>query len=91
MSEAAAKYIREAARLVSGDRAGTHGDLRAVHGKIASLWSAYLGVEITASQAALMLALMKIGRADEGTFNADDYIDVCGYAGIAAALREDAA
>ena len=75
---------RRAADLVGGDRARQHGDALAAHTNIAVLWSAYLGMPITARDVALMMVLLKIARTKTGTFNADDYIDAAGYAAIAA-------
>lgn len=72
-----------AASLVAGDRAATHGDLVETHDNIAALWSAYLGVPISAKQVALMMALLKIARTKNGALNPDDYVDLAGYAGIA--------
>lgn len=90
MSEAAAKYIREAARLVSGDRAKQHGDMEKVHARAAKLWSAYLDIEeapLSPADVAMLMILLKMARDGAGDFNADNFIDMCGYAGIAGALR----
>ena len=56
----------------------------AAHTNIAALWSAYLGMPITARDAALMMVLLKVARTKTGAFNLDDYVDAAGYAGIAA-------
>lgn len=90
MSVKAHEILETAAKLVSGDRAAQHGDKVENHQNIAALWGAFLGVQITAEQAALMLALLKIARTKTGDHNPDDFIDIAGYAGIAgeiAALR----
>lgn len=83
----AAHTLKTAADLVGGDRNATHGDKTETHAGIASLWSAYLGVEITARQVALMMCLLKIARTKSGKFNEDDYIDLAGYAGIAGEIN----
>ena len=75
---------RRAADLVGGDRACQHGDALAVHTNIAVLWSAFLGMPITARDVALMMVLLKIARTKTGTFNPDDYVDAAGYAALAA-------
>lgn len=79
----ASKILMRAAELVGGERDRQHGDKLENHENIARLWSAYLEVEITAAQAALMLNLLKVARTKTGDFNLDDYLDMAGYAGCA--------
>ena len=77
---------RQAAKLLGGNRARDYGDPRDLHGKIAALWSSYLGHAITAHDVALMMVLLKVGRAKAGRFNLDNYVDAAGYASIAGGL-----
>ena len=77
---------RRATDLVGGDRARQHGEALAAHTNIAVLWSAYLGMPITARDAALMMVLLKVARTKTGAFNLDDYVDAAGYAAIAAEI-----
>jgi hypothetical protein len=85
-----AEILSEAARLVDGDRARVHGDRYANFNAIAALWTAYLGprckVPLTADEAAIMLALVKVARSQAGAWNPDDYVDACGYIAIAGEL-----
>lgn len=84
----ASDICRQAAELVSGDRARTHGDKRKNHQNIAALWTAYLsirrepGAPLSASDAATMMALVKIARMETGDHNPDDAVDGAGYIGI---------
>ena len=84
----AADICRAAAVLVSGERARQHGDLVENHANIAAMWNAYLairrepGAPLTAADAALMQALVKIARTQLGADNADNAIDIAGYAGV---------
>jgi hypothetical protein len=86
--------LAAAAALVSGERDRTHGDKRSNHGNIAELWNAYIrnsraafqregGMslmwELTPTDVALMMALLKIARTQAGAPNADDYVDGAGY------------
>jgi hypothetical protein len=73
-----------AGNLIGGERARQHGDALAAHTNVAVLWSAYLGVPITARDAALMMVLLKVARTKTGDFNPDNYVDAAGYAAIAA-------
>ncbi len=84
----AADALKTAAGLVSGDREQTHGPKLENHQNIASLWSAYLGREISPLDVALMMALLKIGRTKCGSHNIDDYIDLIGYGAVAGELAE---
>ncbi len=79
----AAEVIGTAKDLVSGDRAAQHGDKLVNHQHVAALWTAYLGVTITADQVALMMVLLKVARTKAGTVNRDDFVDMAGYAGEA--------
>ena len=93
----AVEILTTAANLVGGDRAKTHGDKYINHGKIASLWNAYLenagivvryengtGIALDPTDVANMMILLKIARTQSGgTHNDDNYIDAAGYAGVA--------
>lgn len=83
--------ISKALALTSGDRAKQHGDKRENHQNIANLWNAYLRDDgplgkrrLTGHDVAVMMCLLKIARLKSGTFNLDNYVDLAGYAGVAA-------
>ncbi len=87
----AKQFCDTAGEIITGDRAKSHGDAGDNFQNIADLWSAYLGISISASQVSLMMVMLKIARAKMGAFNNDDYVDMCGYAALAgeiAALKE---
>lgn len=88
----AADFCAEAARLVGGPRAATHGDQTLNFANIAELWNGYWRIKcrvnderlvtpFTAHDVGCMMELFKIARRFSGSFNADDYIDAAGYAG----------
>lgn len=88
----AAYFCAEAARLVGGPRAATHGDKSLNFANIAELWNGYwrikcrvnderLTTPFTAHDVGCMMELLKIARRFSGSFNSDDYIDAAGYAG----------
>lgn len=85
--------VRRAAELVGGERAAQHGDKLDNFAKIARLWTAYMvnagliNTDLSASQAADMMELLKVARRQSGGFNPDDYIDSAGYAGVAFEIR----
>jgi len=93
------KTLKTALELTGGDRAKQHGDKRQNHQNIADLWNAYLGGSrkvsddiavgvlarpLTAHDVAIMMILVKVARTKSGTFNLDNFIDIAGYAGVAA-------
>ena len=79
-----AEVLRTVASIVA-DRGDTHGDWQHNMDNTAAMWSAYLHVPLSGRDVAVMLALMKISRMACGAYNADDYVDLVGYAAIAAA------
>jgi hypothetical protein len=83
----AVELLEQVINLVGGDRAAQHGDKFENHQNIAALWNAFLdnrvARELQASEIALMIALLKIARTQTGAFNADDFLDLAGYAAVA--------
>jgi len=75
-------------KLVSGERHIQNGDKAINHKNIASLWSAYMGYEITPQNVAIMMALLKIARTKLGNNNLDNFVDGCGYIAIAGELSK---
>lgn len=80
--------LQDAAALVNGDRQADYGSPRQNFGRIARLWSAYLGTEITAPQVTHMMALVKLARLRHSPGHRDSSVDLCGYAALGAELAE---
>jgi len=78
--------LRTAGELITGDRQATYGSAKDSLARIARMWSAYLGVEVTEVDAAAMMALLKISRSRSGV-HLDNWVDVCGYGAIAGELE----
>jgi hypothetical protein len=53
------------------------------------LWSAYLDKEITAHDAAVMMALLKVARTKFGQPTADTYVDAAAYMAIAGECKHE--
>ena len=88
-----ADMLHEAADIVSGNRAGTHGEAERSFTAIAELWTAWLQsrkypdpVGLRASDVAMMMVLLKACRAEWGTPVRDHFVDMAGYAGLAGEL-----
>ncbi len=75
--------ILDGAMAAVGEREFTHGECVENNKNIAELWTAYLGVPITADEVAVMMILLKIARTKSRTAVKDHYVDMAGYAAIA--------
>lgn len=79
------------AKQIVNERESEHGPALQSMATIARLWNVYLGDDypvITDRQAAVMLALLKVGRHAHGDNNIDDTRDIAGYAELAARVEE---
>lgn len=83
------KALNEAADLVDGDRNKDYGEPADNFGRIADLWSVVIGSKVTATEVALMLALVKAARLVHQPDHRDSWVDLAGYAGIGAELNGD--
>ena len=86
-----ARILDSAKEAVTKDRAATHGKPEDTFGLLARLWSAYLGVPVTAVDAALMLGLLKVARAKGNPGHEDNFIDLAGYAACGGELAKGGA
>ena len=76
-----ADILATASEYVTKDRAATHGDAEDNFLRTAELWNAYLGVDnISATDVAVMLALLKVARIKQNPNHTDNWIDIAGYA-----------
>lgn len=91
----AGDIAKTAARLVTVDRAGQHGDMELNCACIAAVQSGYLRArklagksdDLDAEDAANLMECLKIARRLTGSYNEDDYIDGAGYSSIAGEIR----
>lgn len=75
--------LREAARIIAGDRDTQYGAPEDNLGRIARIWSVIFGIEITAQDVAMAMVGLKMARyVNKGQFQPDTWIDIAGYAGI---------
>ena len=75
-----------AKRCVCGDREQDYGSPEDNFAVIAAPWTAYTGTDITPTDVAMMMALLKIARAKAGS-KPDTYIDLAGYAACGGELE----
>lgn len=72
--------LNRAIECVCGKREQDYGSPEDNFNRIATYWSTHLGMEITAEDVAVMMALLKIARIGTGTATDDSWIDLAGYA-----------
>jgi hypothetical protein len=68
------------AESITHDRAADYGDPRVSFDRIALMWSAITGADITAQQVAHMMICLKLSRLQTSPDHLDSYVDIVGYA-----------
>jgi len=84
--------ILDEAKQIVNERESANGPAIQSMTTIRQLWNVYLGEaypDITTRQAAVMLALLKVGRHTHGDNGIDDARDIAGYAELAARVEEE--
>lgn len=79
--------LREAHRLVTGDRNDQYGDPCEAWPRIAGAFVAITGIELTPAQCALIRVLEKLVR-EQHKHKADNLIDVAGMTAVMARVTE---
>jgi len=80
--------LEEARQLIHGDRAASYGEAKASFARIAKLWSAYKGVEITPKDVASLMILLKMSRSVTSN-KRDNWLDTIGYAALGSELESN--
>lgn len=73
------KVLDKARECVCGQREQDYGSPENNFGRIAALWTAYMAVEITPVDVAMMMAMLKAARIKSGGGTVDSFVDGCGY------------
>ena len=87
--------LEEAKRCICQDRQNQYGAPEDSFLTIAAFWETYLSakyertIELTCDDVALMMVLLKIARTMSHTLHVDNYVDMAGYAALAAELAEN--
>lgn len=68
------------AESITHDRAADYGDPNVSFDRIALMWSAITGADITAQQVAHMMICLKLSRLQTSPNHLDSYVDIVGYA-----------
>jgi len=81
-------YILETAqKIINGDRKDDYGGAQDSFRRIAKMWSAYTGMSLGPSDVAMMMTLLKVCRTATCPQKADSYVDIAGYAALAAEIE----
>ena len=80
--------LKVAEEIVTCDKDNTYGSPEDNFKLIARFWSHYMGCNIESIDVANMMILLKVVRAVAGKFNADNYIDIAGYAAYACEIGD---
>lgn len=74
--------LREAARIINGQRDMQYGGPEENFGRIAAIWSAIFKREFSKEDVAMAMIGVKLARfASDAGFQPDTWIDIAGYAG----------
>lgn len=74
--------LREAARIIAGDRDTQYGGPEENFSRIAAVWTMLFGYQFTTEDVAMAMVGLKMARyASKSGFQADTWIDIAGYAG----------
>ena len=79
--------LDNAKNIINGERQGTYGRPEDSFSRIAQMWTGYLGKDISSSDVANMMILMKVARNAGGVYKDDNWIDICGYAALGGEIQ----
>lgn len=85
-----AEILDTAKTYVTKDRAADHGDMEDNFQTIAEYWSVHLGVDVYASDVAVMMTLLKLARLRNNPTHMDNWVDGCGYLACGGELADEA-
>ena len=80
--------LRRAEHLVHGDRQADYGHPAEDYAKVAAMWSAILGTEVTPIQAIMCMCAIKLSRLAKTPDHIDSWTDLAGYAECGAMTLE---
>lgn len=80
--------LNEADRLVDFDRGNDYGDPKIMYKRMARLWSAIIGYDLTPEQVILCMIATKLGR-ESLKHKRDNLVDLAGYAKLLAIYTDE--
>ena len=73
------QVLDTAKEYVTKDRAADHGNMEDNFRTIGKYWSVHLGVDVSATDVAVMMTLLKAARIKSNPSHPDNWVDACGY------------
>ena len=73
------QVLDTAKEYVTKDRAADHGNMEDNFSTIGKYWSVHRGVDVSATDVAVMMTLLKAARIKSNPSHPDNWIDACGY------------
>ncbi len=73
------QVLDTAKEYVTKDRAADHGNMEDNFSAIGKYWSVHLGVDVSATDVAVMMNLLKVARIKSNPSHPDNWVDACGY------------
>jgi len=83
------EVLELAGDLTSAIRDEVYGDPITNHERIAELWSAILGIDITKEEVVLCMIAVKMSRLCRSPEHADSWVDIAGYAAIGGEMTDE--
>ena len=74
--------LQEAANIVDKDRGKIYGPAEVGFQRTAAMWSALLGVEVSAKQVCMCMIALKLQRLSVSPDHRDSLVDIVGYASL---------
>ena len=78
--------LKEAHALINGDRQASYGSPAENFARIATMWSAYLGFNVTCKDVAVCMALLKLAR-EANRHKRDNLLDAAAYVALASDME----
>ena len=82
------RFLKEVEQTLEGDRQVDYGDASKNFARIARMWEVIFGHQVTLEQVHLAMIAVKMSRLVNSPEHQDSWIDIAGYAALAAALKE---
>ena len=73
------EILDKAKEIVTKDRQATHGNAEDNYEIIRKFWGAYLGIDLSREDVAIMQILLKVARVKSNPQHLDNWLDICGY------------
>ena len=82
------RFLKEVEQTLEGDRQVDYGDASKNFARIARMWEVIFGHQVTLEQVHLAMIAVKMSRLVNSPEHQDSWIDIAGYAALAAELKE---